>query len=51
VTAALASASAETSKGTKDCVRQSLAAGIAVWLIDSEEVIPTRLLTNDERLT
>jgi hypothetical protein len=40
----------QTSNGTKDCVRQALAAGVPVWLIDSEEVLPTRLLEGDERL-
>jgi hypothetical protein len=28
--------SIETSKGTKDCVRQALAAGIPVWLVEDE---------------
>lgn len=28
------------SKGTRDCVRRCLEAGIPVWLIDSEEVKP-----------
>jgi hypothetical protein len=31
------------SKGTKDCVRQSLKAGIPVWLIESEDGKPIRL--------
>ncbi len=31
------------SKGTRDCVRQALAAGIPVWLIDSEEVTLKRI--------
>jgi len=39
----------ETSKGTKDCVRQALAAGILVYLIDSEEAIPRRIETGNER--
>jgi ABC-type sugar transport system substrate-binding protein len=32
-----------TSKGTKDCVKQALAAGIPVWLIDDESGTPKRL--------
>jgi hypothetical protein len=31
------------SKGTKDCVRQCLAAGIPVWLIDGEDAEPVRV--------
>jgi hypothetical protein len=31
------------SKGTKDCVRQAMAAGIPVYLIDSEDAEPRRL--------
>jgi hypothetical protein len=40
----------ETSKGTKDCVRQALAARIETWLIAGEHVRPTRILANDPRL-
>jgi YspA, cpYpsA-related SLOG family len=42
--------SLETSKGTKDCVRQALAAGIAVYLSDSVHGVPKRLHSEDERL-
>jgi hypothetical protein len=42
--------SIETSKGTRDCVRQALAAGIPVWLIESEEAIPKRVQADDKRL-
>jgi hypothetical protein len=42
--------SIETSKGTRDCVRQALAAGIGVWLIESEEAIPKRVQADDKRL-
>jgi hypothetical protein len=42
--------SLETSKGTKDCVHQAIAAGIAVYLIDSVHGIPKRLHADDERL-
>lgn len=31
------------SKGTADCVRRCLEAGIPVWLIESEEVTPERV--------
>jgi hypothetical protein len=40
----------ETSKGTKDCIRQALAAGIPVYLIADERGLPARLLANDARL-
>jgi hypothetical protein len=40
----------ETSKGTKDCVRQSLAAGIPAYLIADERGLPVRLLADDARL-
>jgi hypothetical protein len=40
----------ETSKGTKDCVRQALAAGIAVWLIEDDRAVPRRVQADDERL-
>jgi YspA, cpYpsA-related SLOG family len=38
------------SKGTKDCCLQALAAGIPVWLIDSDDGEPTRLQPDDPRL-
>jgi hypothetical protein len=31
------------SKGTKDCARQCIAAGIPVWLIDGEDAEPVRV--------
>jgi hypothetical protein len=31
------------SRGTKDCARRCLAAGIPTWLIDSEDVRPRRI--------
>ena len=31
------------SRGTRDCVAKCLAAGIPVWLVDSEEVKPRRI--------
>jgi hypothetical protein len=40
----------ETSKGTKDCVRQALAAGIPVWLVEDEQAIPKRVQAGDKRL-
>jgi YspA, cpYpsA-related SLOG family len=42
--------SIETSKGTKDCMRQALAAGIPVWLIESEQGVPKRVQAGDTRL-
>ena len=39
-----------TSKGTKDRVRQALAAGIEVYLIDSVHGMPKRVQAEDERL-
>lgn len=38
------------SKGTKDCARQAIAAGIPTYLIDSERAEPKRLLAGDARL-
>jgi YspA, cpYpsA-related SLOG family len=38
------------SKATKDCVRQALAAGIPVYLIDGEQAKPRRVRVGDERL-
>jgi YspA, cpYpsA-related SLOG family len=40
----------ETSIGTKDCVRQALAAGIPVYLIEDERAIPKRIEVGDKRL-
>jgi hypothetical protein len=37
-------------RGTKDCVRKALAAGIRVYLIDSEEAVPRRIRAGDSRL-
>jgi hypothetical protein len=42
--------SIETSKGTKDCVRQALAAGCWVYLIESERAIPDWMTASDELL-
>jgi hypothetical protein len=39
-----------TSKGTKDCVRQALEAGIPTYLVDSEEALPVRIRADDPRL-
>jgi hypothetical protein len=39
-----------TSKGTKDCVRQALAAGIPVYLIEDDSVTPRRVQADDPRL-
>jgi hypothetical protein len=33
----------KASRGTKDCVRKALAAGIPVWLVDSEDVWPRKV--------
>jgi hypothetical protein len=38
------------SRGTKDCVRRALAAGIPTYLVDSEEARPRRLRAGDARL-
>jgi hypothetical protein len=38
------------SKGTKDCARQAIEAGIPTYLIDSDEAKPKRLLADDPRL-
>jgi hypothetical protein len=40
----------ETSKGTKDCIRQALAAGIPVYLIEDDSVTPRRVQADDPRL-
>jgi len=40
----------ETSRGTRDCIKQALAAGIPVWLIDGDEAVPRRIGANDARL-
>jgi hypothetical protein len=42
--------SIETSKGTKDCVRQALAVGIPVWLIEDDSATPRRVHAGDARL-
>jgi hypothetical protein len=42
--------SIEASKGTKDCVRQALAAGIPVYLIGDDRAHPIRLQAADWRL-
>jgi hypothetical protein len=39
-----------SSKGTKDCVRRTIAAGIPTYLIDSEKAEPKRLRAGDARL-
>jgi hypothetical protein len=38
------------SKGTKDCARQAIEAGIPTYLIDSEKAVPKRLLADDPRI-
>jgi hypothetical protein len=38
------------SRGTKDCVRRAIEAGIPTYLIDSEEARPRRLRADDARL-
>ena len=38
------------SKGTKDCVRQALAAGISTFLISNEQAVPRRLQADDKRI-
>ena len=40
----------ETSKGTKDCIRQAFAAGIPVYLIEDEQAIPRRIQAGGDRL-
>jgi YspA, cpYpsA-related SLOG family len=42
--------SIETSKGTKVCVRQALAAGIPVYLIEDDQAVPKRVRAGDKRL-
>jgi hypothetical protein len=42
--------SIQTSKGTKDCVKQALAAGIAVYLIADDGGRLERVLASDARL-
>jgi hypothetical protein len=36
-------------KGTRDCVKQSLAAGLDVFLFDNEHGNPKRIKADDER--
>jgi hypothetical protein len=43
--------SIETSRGTKDCVKQALAAGIAVYLVENLSGIPRRVREGDPRLS
>src|SRR5262249_54521040 len=38
------------SKGTKDCARRAIAAGIPTYLIDSAEGRPSRIREGDKRL-
>jgi hypothetical protein len=38
------------SKGTRDCARQAIEAGIPTYLIDSEKAVPKRLRKDDPRL-
>ncbi len=40
----------EASKGSKDCVRQALAAGFPVYLIEHEQAVPRRIQAGDQRL-
>jgi hypothetical protein len=40
-----------SSKATKDCARRAIAAGILIYLIDSEAAVPRRLGAGDPRLT
>jgi hypothetical protein len=37
-------------RGTKDCARRAIAAGIPTYLVDGDEARPTRLLADDARL-
>src|SRR5262249_33867496 len=39
------------SRGTKDCVRKALDANIPTYLIDSDKLVPRRLLADDPRLS
>jgi hypothetical protein len=39
-----------TSRGVKDCARQSIEAGLPTYLINSDEGRPKRLLADDPRL-
>jgi len=38
------------SRGTKDCVRRAIEAGIPTYLVDSDQVQPQRLEAGDLRL-
>ena len=42
--------SIETSKGTKNCVRRALAAGIPVYLIEDDSATPRRVQAGDARI-
>jgi hypothetical protein len=37
------------SKGTRDCARQAIAAGIPTWLLDGDDARPRRLEGKDVR--
>lgn len=39
------------SRGTKDCVRRAIAAGVPTYLIDSDRCEPRRLAADDPRLS
>jgi hypothetical protein len=43
--------SIETSKGTKDCVKQALAGGIEVYLVEDLRGIPRLVQSSDPRLS
>ena len=40
-----------SSKGTKDRIRQALGSRIPCWLIADDEATPTRLASDDPRLS
>ena len=42
--------SLEASKGTKYCVRQALAAGIPIYLVEDDRAVPRRVQAGDKRL-
>jgi hypothetical protein len=42
--------SLESSRGSKDCIRQALAVGISVHLIQDERAILSRIQKGDSRL-
>jgi hypothetical protein len=47
---ALCGGSHKASKGTKDCCRQAIEAGIPTYLIDSDKAKPKQLRADDPRL-